>query len=264
MHKDKGEDSAPKIKTEPGTEPEAGPSGIQTPKEEGSGSVRSKTSSSPTGNSEEAAPGSADNPIKIKRGPGRPKGSKNIPKHLKVKLKSKKLQSQKGHKKRGPGRPPKNPAAVAAAKLKVKKSSKLAAAKSSNLGKAGRKSTKFLVRSSDNGSQPGPSGSKKRRISSKSSAVSDQNGNIHKHLNGTSSDTSASNSENERDRVIVEGSSGNAPPANDTRAFWRPPEESRPLLDRVFITDVTANDVSITIRESTTDAGFFKKRDAED
>lgn len=48
------------------------------------------------------------------------------------------------------------------------------------------------------------------------------------------------------------------PSLAEMRAFWRPPEESKPLLDKVLITDVTTNSTTITIRESVTDAGFFK------
>ena len=51
--------------------------------------------------------------------------------------------------------------------------------------------------------------------------------------------------------------------ATDTRTFWRPPEEARPILDQVFITDVTANRVTVTVRESHTDTGFFRKREVE-
>lgn len=36
---------------------------------------------------------------------------------------------------------------------------------------------------------------------------------------------------------------------------WR-----RPLLDQIFITDVTSNLVTVTVRESYTDKGFFRKR----
>ena len=49
----------------------------------------------------------------------------------------------------------------------------------------------------------------------------------------------------------------------DPRTFWRPPEEARPMLDQVFITDVTANRVTVTVRESHTDTGFFRKREVE-
>jgi len=41
--------------------------------------------------------------------------------------------------------------------------------------------------------------------------------------------------------------------------FWRPPTDadSRRVLDQISITDVTANALTVTIRESTTQAGFF-------
>ena len=52
-------------------------------------------------------------------------------------------------------------------------------------------------------------------------------------------------------------------PPVDMRTFWRPPEEARPILDQVFITDVTANRVTVTVRESHTDTGFFRKREVE-
>ena len=48
------------------------------------------------------------------------------------------------------------------------------------------------------------------------------------------------------------------PTPAELRAFWRPSDEVRPLLDSVLITDVTSNSTTITIRESTTDTGFFK------
>ena len=51
-------------------------------------------------------------------------------------------------------------------------------------------------------------------------------------------------------------------PAMEVRAFWKPPPEAKPLLDQVFITDVTSGSLTITIRESTSDAGFFKQREA--
>ena len=44
----------------------------------------------------------------------------------------------------------------------------------------------------------------------------------------------------------------------DSRAFWTPPPESKAALDKVMITDVTSNMLTITVRESTTDTGFFK------
>jgi hypothetical protein len=61
-----------------------------------------------------------------------------------------------------------------------------------------------------------------------------------------------------------EKSSDNAadnPVANATpQVFWQPPSDpcSRRLLERISITDVTANSLTITVRESTTDDGFFR------
>ena len=50
----------------------------------------------------------------------------------------------------------------------------------------------------------------------------------------------------------------------EVRAFWKPPEETKPLLDHIVITDVTTNTLTITVRESSTETGFFKKGNAHD
>jgi len=44
------------------------------------------------------------------------------------------------------------------------------------------------------------------------------------------------------------------------QTFWRPPTdaESRHVLDQISITDVTANALTVTIRESATQDGFFR------
>jgi len=57
------------------------------------------------------------------------------------------------------------------------------------------------------------------------------------------------------------GAEGKGEGEEELRAFWRPPADTKPLLDTVFITDVTSNMLTITIRESTTDKGFFKPRE---
>ena len=43
------------------------------------------------------------------------------------------------------------------------------------------------------------------------------------------------------------------------QTFWRPPTdaESRRVLDQISITDITANALTVTVRESTTQDGFF-------
>ena len=43
--------------------------------------------------------------------------------------------------------------------------------------------------------------------------------------------------------------------SNETCTCWR-----KPLIDQIFITDVTSNLVTVTVRECYTDKGFFRKR----
>ena len=43
--------------------------------------------------------------------------------------------------------------------------------------------------------------------------------------------------------------------ANEICTCWR-----KPLIDQIFITDVTSNLVTVTVRECYTDKGFFRKR----
>ena len=47
--------------------------------------------------------------------------------------------------------------------------------------------------------------------------------------------------------------------AQDSMSFWVPPESAKTLLEQVKITEVTTNAITITIRESATDNGFFRK-----
>jgi hypothetical protein len=52
--------------------------------------------------------------------------------------------------------------------------------------------------------------------------------------------------------------------SEDGRIFWQPPPDSVNLWNKVFVTDVTANMITVTFRESTTDKGFFRPRENED
>ncbi|XP_064629291.1 chromobox protein homolog 8-like isoform X2 [Lineus longissimus] len=52
--------------------------------------------------------------------------------------------------------------------------------------------------------------------------------------------------------------------SDDGRIFWQPPADSVNLWNKVFVTDVTANMITVTFRESTTDKGFFRSRDSKD
>uniref|UniRef100_A0A3B4ZUX0 Chromo domain-containing protein n=1 Tax=Stegastes partitus TaxID=144197 RepID=A0A3B4ZUX0_9TELE len=45
--------------------------------------------------------------------------------------------------------------------------------------------------------------------------------------------------------------------SSDTETDWRP---TRSLLEHVFVTDVTANFITVTVKESPTSVGFFNSR----
>lgn len=46
-----------------------------------------------------------------------------------------------------------------------------------------------------------------------------------------------------------------------SRTVWKLPDKSKLLLDKVCITDVTANAFTVTVRESSTQDGFFRSQD---
>lgn len=76
---------------------------------------------------------------------------------------------------------------------------------------------------------------------------------------GDSDETSSSESEHEAS--LYPGNSrpslGNSAAALDTETDWRP---ARSLLEHVFVTDVTANFITVTVKESPTSVGFFNSR----
>lgn len=45
----------------------------------------------------------------------------------------------------------------------------------------------------------------------------------------------------------------------EKKKFWQPSDCTTPMLNQVFITDVTSNKITITVRESTNLSGFFDK-----
>ncbi|XP_067673035.1 chromobox protein homolog 8-like [Haliotis asinina] len=50
--------------------------------------------------------------------------------------------------------------------------------------------------------------------------------------------------------------------AVETKSYWSPPSSIKPILDQVCITDVSLRDsITITVRECTSDSGFFRKRE---
>ncbi|KAK3090703.1 hypothetical protein FSP39_013888 [Pinctada imbricata] len=49
----------------------------------------------------------------------------------------------------------------------------------------------------------------------------------------------------------------------DGKEYWNPPENIKTVLDSVLITDVTTDACTITIRESSSNDGFFRRRDQD-
>ncbi|XP_006793366.1 chromobox protein homolog 2-like [Neolamprologus brichardi] len=90
-------------------------------------------------------------------------------------------------------------------------------------------------------------------------ALGSQNRNLNELSTGDSDETSTSESETE-DALFPSNSRpsrGNNATDSDTETDWRP---ARSLLEHVFVTDVTANFITVTVKESPTSVGFFSSR----
>ncbi|XP_008297341.1 chromobox protein homolog 2-like [Stegastes partitus] len=89
--------------------------------------------------------------------------------------------------------------------------------------------------------------------------LSSQNRSLNELSTGDSDDSSSS--ESEQDAAMFPGNSrpslGNNATESDTETDWRP---TRSLLEHVFVTDVTANFITVTVKESPTSVGFFNSR----
>ncbi|XP_069573671.1 chromobox protein homolog 2-like, partial [Brachyistius frenatus] len=89
--------------------------------------------------------------------------------------------------------------------------------------------------------------------------LSSQNRNLNELSTGDSDETSSS--ESEHDAALYPSNSrpslGNNATESDTETDWRP---ARSLLEHVFVTDVTANFITVTVKESPTSVGFFNSR----
>nr|XP_015817572.2 chromobox protein homolog 2 [Nothobranchius furzeri] len=89
--------------------------------------------------------------------------------------------------------------------------------------------------------------------------LSSQNRSLNELSTGDSDDTSSS--ESERDPSLFPSDSrpslGDNATESDTETDWRP---ARSLLEHVFVTDVTANFITVTVKESPTSVGFFTSR----
>lgn len=89
--------------------------------------------------------------------------------------------------------------------------------------------------------------------------LSSQNRSLNELSTGDSDETSSS--ESEPDASLYPHNSrpsfGNNATESDTETDWRP---ARSLLEHVFVTDVTANFITVTVKESPTSVGFFNSR----
>nr|XP_020472387.1 chromobox protein homolog 2-like [Monopterus albus] len=89
--------------------------------------------------------------------------------------------------------------------------------------------------------------------------LSCQNRSLNELSTGDSDETSSS--ESEHDAALYPNNSrpsfGNNATESDTETDWRP---TRNLLEHVFVTDVTANFITVTVKESPTSVGFFNSR----
>ncbi|XP_037610476.1 chromobox protein homolog 2-like isoform X2 [Sebastes umbrosus] len=89
--------------------------------------------------------------------------------------------------------------------------------------------------------------------------LASQNRSLNELSTGDSDETSSS--ESEHDAALYPNNSrpslGNDATESDTETDWRP---ARSLLEHVFVTDVTANFITVTVKESPTSVGFFNTR----
>ncbi|XP_029383497.1 chromobox protein homolog 2-like [Echeneis naucrates] len=86
-----------------------------------------------------------------------------------------------------------------------------------------------------------------------------QNRSLNEFSTGDSDETSSS--ESEHGALLYPSNSrpslGNDATESDTETDWRP---TRNLMEHVFVTDVTANFITVTVKESPTSVGFFNSR----
>lgn len=90
------------------------------------------------------------------------------------------------------------------------------------------------------------------------------------HVNGLKSDWACGGTSENPDSPRDDLSTDSFPPPPmlvpenkevEVKNYWCPPADVKPVIDNVFITDVTTDAVTITFRESTAEDGFFRKRD---
>lgn len=86
---------------------------------------------------------------------------------------------------------------------------------------------------------------------------SSQNRSLNELSTGDSDETSSSGSEHDTAMFPDNSRPSLGTSTSDTETDWRP---ARSLLEHVFVTDVTANFITVTVKESPTSVGFFSSR----
>ncbi|XP_034426029.1 chromobox protein homolog 2-like [Hippoglossus hippoglossus] len=102
-------------------------------------------------------------------------------------------------------------------------------------------------------------GSSGGRQEDRKHGVNSQSRSLNELSTGDSDETSSSESEHGASLYPSNSrpSLGNNATESDTETDWRP---TRNLLEHVFVTDVTANFITVTVKESPTSVGFFNPR----
>lgn len=99
----------------------------------------------------------------------------------------------------------------------------------------------------------------KERHEERKHGLGSQNRSMNELSAGDSDESSSSESEHAASLYPSNSrpSLGNDATESDTETDWRP---ARSLLEHVFVTDVTANFITVTVKESPTSVGFFNSR----
>ncbi|XP_014442223.1 chromobox protein homolog 2 [Tupaia chinensis] len=110
---------------------------------------------------------------------------------------------------------------------------------------------------------PTPAGSKRDCVKGRSAASGQEGhaapGDVHKAtgLSEMSTGEENSSSDSDPDSASLPAAGQNLSVSVQTSQDWKPP---RSLIEHVFVTDVTANLITVTVKESPTSVGFFNLR----
>lgn len=153
----------------------------------------------------------------------------------------------------GPGRP-QNSASSPAARDRAGKALSLRALNLQSVSLGGPLGPRGGAAEPGRGREAGSRPEERRR------GPSAQNRSLNELSTGDSDESSSSGSEHDDGGGAVFPATSRpslGTSASDTETDWRP---ARSLLEHVFVTDVTANFITVTVKESPTSVGFFSSR----